>query len=401
MEYVLKNETDYDIAIKKPLDYLKLLAANEETELWSGYVGSAVVPCNPMALNMFWDLEVYHNGYWKELDTLYRNGSSGNATADSYIKNMSKEELLALYSSKVTGIDLTYYFKRYGFIKNPSQNYLSAISALSLSKAQPKIWYYDDKAYLKGSDSNVGKSGFVTCSADNQSDSIFFNISENYKDAHLGFEIVKNGKVVDFVWDLKYTSKDIYGSEYTINAYDRSLNVYKTVNYKVTTYPQQYPFHCGAASYSDLQFAINDSPDGSTISFSSSLAINKQIVIDGKNITLVQKDTAGKTVIFNNVSSDVFVIKSGGSLTIKSCSYKDGMLVFDGGKKVSGSLFSVEKGSSLTIEKGVMITNFVKNGNGSVICASGAALNLKGCIMEYNASNYGISRRRNCSQRLR
>ena len=63
--------------------------------------------------------------------------------------------------------------------------------------------------------------------------------------------------------------------------------------------------------------------------------------------------------------------RDGRYLTIKSCSSKDGMLVFDGGKKVSGSLFSVEKGSSLTIEKQYMQLTVYKNiENQSTISAS-------------------------------
>ncbi len=389
MQYVMKNETRYETAIKKPLDYLRQLATNDETTLWSGYVSSITVPYNPMALNMFWDLEVYHNGYWKELDTMFRNGSSGNSKLDSYVSGMSTEEKIAAYSSKILGIDLTYYFKRYGFIKETSSSYKSAITSVSLSNAQPKIWYYDDEAYTKPLNSNLGKNGNIICSPDQASNSIFFTIPEEYKDAHLGFEIVKNGKVIDFVWDYKYTATDIYSSNYTINAYDRSLNLYNSVNCNVTQNPQQYAVICGGNYYSSLKKAVDAAPNGSTVYVAESTAINEAITIDGKDITIMPLYSDRKIVIYNNVKNDIFTVKNGGSLTVKSGSRNDDMFVFDGCDQMSGSLFRLYSGGTLDIEKGVTVRRFGNNNGGSAVYANESAIILRGCIIEYNYTTSG------------
>ena len=383
MEYALTYETWYDIAIHKRNSERTPLAVNEENSLWQ------TNPTNFWTLSMFWDLEVYHNGYWKELDTMFRNGSSGNAAVDKYAANMSQNEKVAAYSSKIIGIDLTYYFKRYGFITEPSSYYKNAITSMSLSKSRPKIWYYDDEAYNKPLDSNLGKEGTLTCSADKASNSTFFTLSSEYKDAHLGFEIVKNGKVVDFVWDYKYTAADIYSSDYTINAYDRSLNLYKSVDYTVTLYPQQYVAICGTSYYSSLKQAVDAAPNGGIVYVAESTAINEQITVDGKDVTIMPLDPKKKVVVYNNVSADVFVMKNGGTLTIKSGSQNDDTFVFDGQDKKSYTLFRLYSGASVELDKGVTVRHFNNAGGGSVAYAEEGAVILKGCILEYNSCKTG------------
>lgn len=385
IQYAVENETRYDNAILKRRSEMIPLIQNETTNIYTSGADKSYF----WTLSMFWDLEMYHDGYWAELDEMYRNGKSGNSTVDGYAKNMSREEKVAVYSSKIIGIDLTYYFKRYGYLTSPSAYYTNAITSMSLSKAQPKFWYYDDTVYTKPLSSNAGKTGTIEHSDEKGMNSVFFNISDTYKDAHLGFEIIRDGKVVDFIWGLRYTSDNISG-DYVVNAYDRSLNVYKTLSFNVSLNPKQYVVHCGNTIYGSLQDAVNGAADGATIYIENSIAIKEQIVIDGKSLTIMPKDTSKKVAIYNDAASDIFVLKNGASLTLKGGSSKDDMLVLDGENKSSYSLFRLYSGSKVSVEKGVTVRNFKNSSAGSVVFAEGAStVDLKGCIIEYNKTSKG------------
>ena len=62
----------------------------------------------------FYDLECYHHGYWGELDDMFRASSCGNSEADAALKSLTNaHERVAAYSSKIVGIDLTYYFQKW------------------------------------------------------------------------------------------------------------------------------------------------------------------------------------------------------------------------------------------------------------------------------------------------
>ena len=112
----------------------------------------------------FYDLECYHHGYWGELDDMFRASSCGNSEADTIMKSLTdSHERIAAYSSKIVRIDLTYYFQKYQFISDtPSAAYTNALSKFSLSKKQPKFWYYDDKSYFDTVSSNADKNASLT-----------------------------------------------------------------------------------------------------------------------------------------------------------------------------------------------------------------------------------------------
>ena len=58
---------------------------------------------------LWWEIESLYHGYWGKLDNLYRYNYS-------IINKMKRTEGLVFLSSYIVGIDLGYYFERFGFV---------------------------------------------------------------------------------------------------------------------------------------------------------------------------------------------------------------------------------------------------------------------------------------------
>lgn len=257
MKNVLDNHLDdYYVAVKKLYctetgkeQYYDInqIAANSNTDFWQGNKAKNYY----WTLFIFWDLEVYHNGYWTTLNKLYRNDSCGNKTVDALFeaaekyastdeaKDLLKREKMAVYSAVATKTDLTSYFARYGFIsEEPTITYTTAMEALNLPDLNKKIWYYNTRTYedIKSTSQNDNKSvsGSFSFNMD-ANNTLYFNLSGNYPSAHLGYEIVKDGKIIGFTWDNSFQlDKSVNSGTITVNAYDRMLNVYAKQSTKYT-----------------------------------------------------------------------------------------------------------------------------------------------------------------------
>lgn len=254
MKNVLDNGLDdYYVAVKKLNDKnhhydINQIAVNTKTNFWQGRDGSNYF----WTLFIFWDLEVYHNGYWTTFNNMYRDDSCGNKTVDDLFeaaeknaetddeKDILKREKMAVYSAAATKTDLTKYFVRYGFISDkPSETYTKSMKALKLPELNKKIWYYNTRTYedIKNSSRNDNKSVSGTFSFNmDTNNTLYFNLSGNYSSAHLGYEIVKDGKIIGFTWDSSFKlDKSVTSGDIKVNAYDRMLNVYATKTIKYTT----------------------------------------------------------------------------------------------------------------------------------------------------------------------
>ena len=56
---------------------------------------------------IWWDLESFHHGYWGKLDNMYRFNNT-------LPEGITKEEKMVYFSSVILGMDLGYYFTRWG-----------------------------------------------------------------------------------------------------------------------------------------------------------------------------------------------------------------------------------------------------------------------------------------------
>ena len=371
--------------IGKPIADPNKLSSYETTNIYSKD------PIGYTDVYMFWDLEVYCEGFNGKLDDMLRDKSCGDKTVDSYLANCNANEKVAAYASKITGLDLTYYFKKYGYIATtPSAGYTNAINAMTnLSKKQPKIWYYDSDAYIKsrGGNANIYTKPSLS-NYETSTKTMYFTVPTSAVNNHLGFEITKDGKFVAYVWDNMYSSSDLSGT-YTVNAYDRTLNSYAsfTVNTSDSSMTDKYVAKTGSASYRTLEEAIKAASDNSTVYLLESSTVRNTINIDNKHITLMPADTKKQIVIYNGMGAkkNVFTLTNGASLTVSANKGADNTIVFDGHNQYTYSYFRLSGNSVLTLDKGVTVRNCKCESEGSVAGAfDSSEINLTGCLIERN-----------------
>ena len=149
-------------------------------------------------LGMFWQLQLKKDTYWAELDSLYRKNKP-NVNGEQ-----QKRDTLALYSSEVLNMNLTNYFEKYGFT-------LSDSCKKQLKEKSPndceKIWYLNGNALSYDGEGFKGKDTGLEVSVSKSSKGVklTMNIDKDVKNDLLGYEIIKDGKVIAFTTSNSYT----------------------------------------------------------------------------------------------------------------------------------------------------------------------------------------------------
>lgn len=202
---------------------------------------------------LWWDLECYNNGYWAELNNLYRYNNS------LVPSDLSQTEKMVYFSSIVLGKDMGYYFTRVGLTfdngvnvfneNNVSSTYKNlmkkAISNGLIKENARKIkyWYLEDSRY-----DYIIKNDIFECYRDQnnyniqivdvikESDGYKINLPKAECSANLGFEIIESDNIIGFTYEnyFKDTNyyKTGYNPKYKIIAYDQLLFPSKESNYK-------------------------------------------------------------------------------------------------------------------------------------------------------------------------
>ena len=193
---------------------------------------------------IWWDLESFFHGYWGKLDNMYRYNSS-------LANGLTKPEKLVFFTNLILGMDLGYYFSRWGLYLN--NNYRQIFNESSLSSKyeelmynatiegkinikipQKKFWYFDYKQYNYMN--NIGTG----CYEDKEAYDLQIKDIDNYGRAgriiylpevncpgHLGFEIYESDRLIGFTHQNLYVDETKYEEEYVpkykIIGYDRLL----------------------------------------------------------------------------------------------------------------------------------------------------------------------------------
>ena len=200
---------------------------------------------------LWWDIESLYHGYWGKLDNLYRYNYS-------MVYEMTKTEGLVYFSSYITGLDLGYYFERFGFVLGSGKPFNNSDTSDSYNERkkelidngkinpfiQKKFWYIDIDEYNYITDVGTG------CYNNNENYNIeiidiirndtikCYNITLPSINCigHLGFEIYDNDTIIGFSHKQYYNDFtkyfEGYKPNYKIVAYDRLLDYSRPSEYK-------------------------------------------------------------------------------------------------------------------------------------------------------------------------
>ena len=200
---------------------------------------------------VFWDLESMYHGYWGKVDNMYRY----NNTLSS---KLTKEEKFVYFSNIVLGLDLGYYFTRWGLSFSDGDSIFNELKTSSEYKTlmqtainsklidtttKKKYWYFDYKQYNYTNDVGLGcykdKSEYniqITKVTKPQANQYTLTLPSVKCPGHLGFEIYESNTLIAFTYSTTYTDKTVYNSgyvpKYKIIAYDRLLDASNASTYK-------------------------------------------------------------------------------------------------------------------------------------------------------------------------
>ncbi|WP_018592446.1 NPCBM/NEW2 domain-containing protein [Terrisporobacter glycolicus] len=156
-------------------------------------------------LAMFWQLQLKKDTYWTELESMYRKR---RPAPEDY---QEKKDILATYSSEIIGVNLSHYFEKYGFtLSEKCKNDLKR-----LPNSNEKIWYLNTKAMSYTGNGFVNKDTGLEVSLSKLDSGIklSMNIKEEMKEDLLGYEILKNGRVIGFTSGNSYIDTNVSNDE--------------------------------------------------------------------------------------------------------------------------------------------------------------------------------------------
>ncbi|MGL4910802.1 MAG: NPCBM/NEW2 domain-containing protein, partial [Romboutsia sp.] len=168
------------------------------------------------SLGMFWQLQLYNEDYWADINKLYRERKP------SITDDQHKMDTMIEYSSEVFNRDLTEYFYRHGFRASEETKKKLADKYEPLEK---KVWYLNDTAFrYKGE----GLSKEVKPKIDElKLDGTISISSDINKDELLGYEILRDGEVIGFITNDTFkdeTREDGVEYKYQVVAYGKDLS---------------------------------------------------------------------------------------------------------------------------------------------------------------------------------
>lgn len=401
------NETAIEkLASRDYVDFTTSGLMNDSATYSNGFFNE-----NRYNYQIWWNIECVQKGFWGRLENCYRgmNEKQISLASDTEILNkinsLSKTERHVLYASLASGIDLSYYFERWGFnmngesifnYENSTQNFKDCLEkALELklidNTTQPKFWYLGKKAYFDDAKqqytdkTNVTiKNVFKTASGY----SILIDGMDNTN--HLGFEILEGNdtdgyKVVGFTRTASFTDTTTYESDYTptykIVAYDNSLS-YSSSSAKQTpnSSVQENVCQIGDVYYNSLADAIANASAGDTIillksTFENNLTIDKNLIIT----------TTTNVTIYRTETGNLITINSGVTLTLTGL--ENNYITISG--------YDVSQTGSLIYASGTLnakYVNFVSNissGYGALGAFYGGNLVLNSCNVYDNTGVNG------------
>lgn len=307
---------------------------------------------------VWWYIETWHKGFWGELENCYRGLNTrlnefyeSNPDARAKVESLYKTEKQVFYASIVTGVDMSYYFDRWGytignvaidnvdgatpdpvFRKNTTSETFTNIMNAGVSAGyidntkEYKLWYQGQNAYTNtATEPTYSSATTVSIASVSKGDgkyTILINHNENAN--HLGYEILQgddeNGyKVIGFTYDNIYVDSSVYASGYTpkykIVAIDNSYSASAMSEAVSFDIEEDVVCKIDDQEYSSLFDAITEAEDGDTITLLKSFSITNIVI--SKNITItVGDDVMGNIIISRNDLGNLITVSSGYTLNL-------------------------------------------------------------------------------------
>jgi len=239
---------------------VKYLTLDDVDDILRGCKSSNKAECKGYFMNVndynffiFWNLESIYHGYWGKVDNMYRY----NCTTET--SKLTNEERFAYFSSVALGIDLGYYFSRWGLTFNRGGRIFSETKAsadykrmmqsaktkgfIDSKAPKKKYWYLDLKEYPFITQKGVGcfedKSEFniqITKVTNPKENQYVLTLASVKCPGFLGFEVYENDKIIGFTFNNTFTDYTTYKSgykpKYKVVGYDRLLDTSNPSPYK-------------------------------------------------------------------------------------------------------------------------------------------------------------------------
>ena len=385
---------------------------------------------------VWWYLESYSPGYWGKLDNMYRYEYSISS-------GMTRTERHVFFSNIILGIDLGYYFYRWGFFLGDEGIFVPENSSLIYKEKMEeyiengmidntkryKFWYLDYKEYLYILEGGEGCYEPIDKYDVQIEKVLFINYAKTILilpklncPGHLGFEIYEHNKLIGFTYETNYIDTNEYQTdyvqEYKIIAYDRKLNPSKESDIKSTEKSEVCYFKSN--KFNSITEAVEyaeslDSDEDINIylfkdTYEARISINKKI-----NINLYE---GVENIIIYKIDDILFDIKEGGTLLIEG-NDENNKIILDGLNNMhKGSIIYINRGGyfngnyitlrnnyntaryggaiyglscRLTLENSLIINNYAENGGGVYSLLSGGTMfsNFTNVIFDGNTASIG------------
>lgn len=371
---------------------------------------------------IWWYIETWQNGYFANLENCYRGIYPKlqqfleiDSSLSNKINNLTKTEKQVFYSSIVTGVDLSYYFERWGYslsneletdpiftISSASQNFKDLINFavnnnfVDNSK-QYKLWYQNYLAYHnKNTTPEYNSSTTVSIknvSKTNSGYNIFINHTPT--ENHLGYEILegndtKGYKVIGFTYSTSFMDTSTYESgyvpSYKVVAVDNTFNCSSESLSKSVENNSSFVCKINDTGYLSLLEAINNAQDGDVIKLLSSFnSVNLEI---SKNLTLQLDESVNFDITISKIESgNLIAILSGKTLNILG--NENYNIILNGNNfSNSGSLLSV---AGVVNAKYIVFENNISTSSGGAIIMQNNSKNsvFENCVIKNNQSTNG------------
>lgn len=349
----------------------------------NGYFNS-----NRLNFLVWWLVESYMPSSWAIMENIYRFGNYSTTGLNSTEKQI-------YYLSLATGIDLSYYFERFGYNLSTQDSIFSRDTAslafksymqsaketnLITDKIQPKLWYIDESYYTLNTENKAENIYDLSSSVEivkvsKVEEGYSIILPTNSNPSHLGYEILEGNEkdgyeVIGFTKNQIFIDKSEYKSSYIpsykIRAYDRTLSE-TGLSDSVQPVSQKSVCKIDNKFYNSIEDAIKNAEADNTIILLKDTE-EGNLIFD-KNLKLIVENNA---CIKRKSTGHLISIKANVTLTIDG---SDKLTISGENINQEGSLVYLENGAVFNAQNLIFRDN-ITSLNGGAIYFEASTINI-------------------------